>query len=133
MSGSRSIFLTASVPSRSSTSFRTGTRNCARIAGDLKLWGAGTGLHRQFVTSETRSSLEFRLGEVSQIDPEIRPRVYECYWARFAAEIHMSEKSANRTLSPNRLGGDAEPGYQRHCWWVRHYLSAPSQISKEAV
>ncbi len=23
-----------------------------------------------------------------------------------------------------RLGGDAEPGCQRHCRWVRHYLSA---------
>src|SRR5271157_4860906 len=26
----------------------------------------------------------------------------------------------------NRQVGDAEPGHQRHCCWLRHYLSAPS-------
>ena len=64
MSGSRSIFLTASAPSRSSTGFRTGTRNCARIAGDLKLWETGNSIGRPFATSETRSPLEVLLWEI---------------------------------------------------------------------
>ena len=28
---------------------------------------------------------------VRRIGPDKRPRVYECYWAHFAAEIHLSE------------------------------------------
>jgi hypothetical protein len=28
---------------------------------------------------------------VRRISTEKRPRVYECYWAHFAAEIHLSE------------------------------------------
>src|SRR5208337_4381676 len=66
--------------------------------------------------------------------------------------------SAIRTLSRNRLSpetsskllilrkapamdpqdagrkpvGDAEPGHQRHCWWLRHYLSAPSPDSDQS-
>ena len=24
--------------------------------------------------------------------------------------------------------GNVEPRYQRHCWWLRHYLSAPRRV-----
>jgi hypothetical protein len=31
------------------------------------------------------------LGDLARIRNKKRPRVYECYWAHFAAEIHLSE------------------------------------------
>jgi len=39
------------------------------------------------------------------------PKFYECYWAHFAAEIHMSEFSANR-----RLRADYTPQVTRTVW-----------------
>src|SRR5271157_5383570 len=35
-------------------------------------------------------------------------------------------------LAPNRHVGDAEPGHQRHCWWLKHYLSAPPPGSDQS-
>src|SRR5208283_3477939 len=32
----------------------------------------------------------------------------------------------------NRQVGDAGPWYQRHCWWLRHYLSARSPGSDQS-
>src|SRR5271166_189880 len=31
-----------------------------------------------------------------------------------------------------KLVGDAEPGHQRHCWWLRNYPSAPSPDSDQS-
>src|SRR5271157_4859613 len=49
-----------------------------------------------------------------------------------AADIRHAQASAAKRLRSNRHVGDAEPGHQRHCWWLKHYLSAPSPGSDQS-
>ena len=51
--------------------------------------------------SESRNQ---QRSQESAISPDKRPRVYECYWAHFATEIHLSEKSAIHRLRSRPLG-----------------------------
>src|ERR1035438_1258897 len=49
-----------------------------------------------------------------------------------AADTEHAKAAAAKRLRSNRLGGDAGPWYQRHCWWLRHYLSARSPGSDQS-
>src|SRR5271157_4728824 len=49
-----------------------------------------------------------------------------------AADTRHAKASAAKRLRSNRHVGDAEPGHQRHCWWLKHYLSAPPPGSDQS-
>ena len=64
------------------------------LSGLKKIGDADEGEHRAKenytlfrMEDGQHGSYQFR----SRISPEKRPRVYECYWAHFEAEIHLSE------------------------------------------
>src|SRR5271166_3158071 len=44
----------------------------------------------------------------------------------------MTSNQRNDAFQFRELGGDAEPWYLRHCWRLRHYLSARSPGSDQS-
>ena len=51
--------------------------------------------------------------------------------------LTLSDTGCCRRIGPqsvvrDRDLGDAETGYQQHCWWVGHYLSARSPGSDQS-